>query len=92
MPEVPTVAESGLPGFETNSWNGLMAPARTPPEIVRRLHNEIKSRMLTGEQREQLIRDGYEISGLGPQEFGAFLRDEVAKWGRIVRIANVKAE
>jgi len=92
MPEVPTVAESGLPGFETNSWNGLMAPARTPTEIVRRLHNEIKSRMLTGEQREQLIRDGYEISGLGPQEFGVFLKDEVAKWGRIARIANVKAE
>ena len=48
--------------------------------------------MLTGEQREQLIRDGYEISGLGPQEFGVFLKDEIAKWGRIVKIANVKPE
>ena len=92
MPDVPTVAESGLPGFETNSWNGLMAPARTPRDIVSRLYNEIKSRMLTGEQREQLIRDGYEISGLGPQEFGIFLKDEIAKWGRIVKIANVKSE
>jgi len=92
MPEVPTVAESGLPGFETNSWNGLMAPARTPRDIVGRLYSEISKRMLTGEQREQLIRDGYEISGLGPQEFGAFLRDEVAKWGRIVKIADVRPE
>ena len=92
MPDVPTVAESGLPGFETNSWNGLMAPARTPRDIVSLLYNEIKSRMLTGEQREQLIRDGYEISGFGPQEFGIFLKDEIAKWGRIVKIANVKPE
>ena len=92
MPDVPTVAESGLPGFETNSWNGLMAPARTPREIVGRLYREIHSRMLTGEQREQLIRDGYEISGLDPQAFGVFLRDEIAKWGRIVKIANVKPE
>ena len=92
MPEVPTVAESGLPGFESNSWNGLMAPAGTPRDIVMRLHGEIKSRMLSGEQREQLIRDGYEISGLGPQEFASYLKDEIAKWGRIARIANVKPE
>jgi tripartite-type tricarboxylate transporter receptor subunit TctC len=92
MPEIPTVAESGLPGFATNSWNGLMAPAGTPRDIVMKLHAEIRNRMLTGEQREQLIRDGYEISGLGPQEFSAFLKAEIDKWGRIVRIAGVKPE
>ncbi len=92
MPEVPTVAESGLPGFSTNSWNGLMAPAGTPRGIVMKLFNEINPRMLGGEQREQLIRDGYEISGFGPQEFAVFLQAEIVKWGQMVRIAGVTAE
>ena len=92
LPEVPTVAESGLPGFESNSWNGIMAPAGTPRAIIMRLHDEIAQRVLGGEQREQLIKEGYEIAGLDPETFSAYLRAETVKWAKVIKAANVKAE
>ena len=92
LPEVPTVAESGLPGFESNSWNGIMAPAGTPRSIIMRLHDEIAQRVLGGEQREQLIKEGYEIAGLDPEAFSAYLKAETVKWAKVIKAANVKAE
>ena len=92
MPEVPTVDESGLRGFESANWNGIMAPVGTPREIIMKLHDEIQRRVIKSELREQLIKDGYEISGLGPEEFAAFMKQETARWAKVIQTANVKTE
>jgi tripartite-type tricarboxylate transporter receptor subunit TctC len=92
MPEVPTVDEAGLPGFESANWNGIMAPAGTPREIITKLHDEIQRRVIKSELREQLVKDGYEIAGLGPEAFAAFMKIETDKWAKVIRTANVKVE
>lgn len=92
IPDVPTAHESGLPGFESANWNGIMAPAGTPRDIVMKLHDEIQRRVIKSELREQLVKDGYEIAGLGPEEMTAFMQKETAKWARVIRTANVKAD
>ena len=92
LPEIPTIAEQGLAGFESTNWNGILAPAGTPRDIVMKLHDEIARRVLAPEERERLIRDGYEISGLGPEQYAAFLRAETAKWARVIKAGNVKPE
>lgn len=92
LPEVPTVSESGLPGFESNNWNGIMAPTGTPREIVMKLHYEITRRVLKSELREQLVKEGYDIAGLGPDEFREFLKSETAKWAKVIGAAHIKAE
>ena len=80
------------PALAYPSWNGIMAPAGTPREIIARLHDEIARRVLSGEQREQLIKEGYEIAGLGPEAFAAYLKAETVKWAKVIKAANVKAE
>ncbi len=92
LPDVPTVSESGLPGFESNNWNGIVAPAGTPREIIMKLHDEIERRVLKSDVREQLIREGYDIAGLGPEEFREFMKSETAKWAKVIKAANVKAD
>lgn len=90
MPEVPTVDESGMPGFESANWNGIMAPAGTPRDLVMKLHDEIQRRVIKSELREQLIKDGYEIAGLGPDAFASFMQAETEKWARVIKLANIK--
>jgi tripartite-type tricarboxylate transporter receptor subunit TctC len=92
LPDVPSIAEQGLPGFESTNWNGILAPAGTPREIIMKLHDEILRRALAPEEREKLMRDGYAISGLGPEQYAAFLREETAKWAKVIKAGNVKAE
>ncbi|HTE16693.1 MAG TPA: tripartite tricarboxylate transporter substrate binding protein [Burkholderiales bacterium] len=92
MPDAPTVDESGLPGFESANWNGIMAPAGTPREIIMKLHDEIQRRVIKSELREQLIKDGYEIAGLGPEEFAAFMKLETEKWAKVIKTADVKID
>jgi tripartite-type tricarboxylate transporter receptor subunit TctC len=92
LPDVPSIAEQGLPGFESTNWNGILAPAGTPREIIIKLHDEILRRVLAPEEREKLMRDGYAISGLGPEQYAAFLREETAKWAKVIKAGNVKAE
>lgn len=69
-----------------------MAPAGTPREIIVKLHDEIQRRVIKSEWREQLIKDGYEISGLGPEEFAAFMKQETARWAKVIQTANVKID
>jgi tripartite-type tricarboxylate transporter receptor subunit TctC len=92
LPEVPTIAEQGLPGFESTNWNGILAPAGTPRDIIMKLHDEIARRVLAPEERDRLVRDGYEISGMGPEQYAAFLRAETAKWAKVIKTGNVKPE
>ena len=92
IPDVPTAHESGLPGFESANWNGIMAPAGTPREIVTKLYDEILRRVVKSDLREQLIKDGYEVVGLGPEDMTVFMQKEVAKWAKVIKIANVKVD
>ena len=92
MPEVPTVAESGLPGFEASNWFGLMAPAGTPAEIVARLNAEAAKALQAADVRDKLAALGFEIQASTPQEFSALLRSETEKWARVVKASGARAE
>ncbi len=91
-PDIPTVAESGLPGFETGSFQGIVAPAGTPPEIVAKLHQAVTKILATPEMQERLATAGAELRPGTPAEFGAFIRDERARWAKVVRESGEKFE
>jgi len=91
-PELPTVAEAGLPGFDVINWIGLFAPAGTPPEIVARLNGEVQKIMATPEVRERLKVEGSTFKATTPEQFGAFVRAEAEKWGGLIREMGLKAE
>src|SRR5262245_45382304 len=92
LPEVPTVAESGLPGYEAVSWFGLMAPAGTPRETIARLHRETVAILRAADTREKFARDGAEVVASTPEEFDAFVRAEAVKWAKVVKAAGIKPE
>lgn len=92
LPSVPTVAESGYPGFEANTWYGLLAPAGTPAPIVARLNAEVNRALAAKEVRERLASEGGETLGGSPAQFAAFLASEHAKWGRVVRESGAKVD
>ncbi len=91
-PDIPTVAESGVPGYEASSWFGLLAPARTPKPIVSRLNAEALRALQMREVQESLIRLGLDPTGSTPAEADAYLRSEIAKWTRVVREAGLRAD
>jgi tripartite-type tricarboxylate transporter receptor subunit TctC len=91
LPEVPTFAEI-LPGFEANSWMGLVAPARTPAAVVARLHREAVEALAAPEVREKLTAQGFEIVGSTPQVFAAFVAAESDKWAKVVREHAIRAD
>jgi tripartite-type tricarboxylate transporter receptor subunit TctC len=92
LPDVPTMVESGLAGFDTNNWNGLLAPAGTPPAIIRRIRDVIASQLTTPAARQWLAEQGYEPASESLDAFGTFLVVETQRWGRIVKAANIKEE
>jgi tripartite-type tricarboxylate transporter receptor subunit TctC len=92
FPDVPTVAESGLPGFEFNSWFAVMAPAGTPSEIVKRLNAEIAKALADPEVREKLTAQGLTIRGTSAEELGAATRDQLAKYARLIKQSNITLE
>ncbi|HVN37604.1 MAG TPA: tripartite tricarboxylate transporter substrate binding protein [Myxococcota bacterium] len=92
MPELPTIAESGLPGFETVAWFGVLAPAGTPPEIVRRLSAEIAKIARSPEMREKLLAMGAEPVGSTPEEFKAVIDRDIAKWKPLAQKVGIKID
>jgi tripartite-type tricarboxylate transporter receptor subunit TctC len=92
MPEVPTVAEQGLPGFNVASWFGIMAPANTPGSIVQRLYGEIAKITESADMKKFLLTQGAEPMLMDPPKFSDFLRVETEKWGKVVRGANLKLD
>lgn len=92
LPEIPTVAESGLPGFEYAGWLGIAAPAGTPQPIVERLQREIATILLTNEARRYFASNGREPVASTSTAFAAFIRAEHAKWGQVIRASNIKAD
>ena len=91
-PEVPTMAESGVQGCEIFEWNALLAPAATPPDIVKRLHAEVAKVMAMEDIRAKFADLGAQAVGSNPEELAAFLKLEMAKWAEVVKAANVKIE
>ena len=92
LPEVPTVAESGLPGFEAGAWYGLLAPGATPRPIVERLNSEIVRILRLPEIQQKLRGEGYELPADTPEQFAAVIRAELVKWAPIVRDAKLRPE
>ena len=92
MPDIPTVAEQGLPGFETVSWSGICAPGGTPRPVVNRIQSEVSRVLKLPEIRDRLLRDGIEPIGGTPEEFQAHIKREMQKWGKVVRDAKVAAQ
>ncbi len=92
MPDVPTVAEQGVPGFETVSWHGMLAPARVSPQIVNRLNAEFVKILALPAVQEKLLSEGGEITPSTPQEFGSFLKAEVTKWAKVIKTAGITLE
>ena len=92
MPELPTVDEIALPGFEANTWHGVVAPAGTPTAIIARLNREIVSILHLPEVVERLSAQGAEPVGSTPEEFAAYIRSETVKWAKVVRESGAKAE
>jgi tripartite-type tricarboxylate transporter receptor subunit TctC len=92
LPEVPTIAEAGLPGYEANNWYGFLAPAGTPPPIIDRLNREMVKILNTPDVKDRLAAVGAEVLGNSPQEFAAAIRADVEKWKRIVAETGAKAE
>jgi tripartite-type tricarboxylate transporter receptor subunit TctC len=89
MPGVPTVAESGYPGFEALSWQGLFAPAGTPKDIVERLSAETRKALASPDIRDFFTKQGFEVAGSTPAEFRAFVEGEIPKWARVVKDAGL---
>lgn len=92
LPDVPTVAEAGLPGYKSIQWWGLLAPAGTPAPIVNRLSSELKAIIAMDDVKKRFLSDGIEAEHMGPAEFNEFLEDEQDNWTRIVKKANIKLE
>jgi len=92
MPDVPTMAEAGVPGYEVVSWQAMFAPAGTPPAIVQRLQTEVAAILKQPDVQERLAKLGVEPSGMAPQQLAEFQAAEIAKWAKVVKAANVKVD
>lgn len=91
-PDIPTVAESGLPGYEAIAWNGLLAPAGTPPEVVDRLNAEVKKALDNPEVRQRFEAQGFSAVWSTPADYGRFLQAEVDKWGKVVKTSGAHVD
>jgi tripartite-type tricarboxylate transporter receptor subunit TctC len=92
LPEVPTIAESGYPNFEVNNWQGLVAPARTPTEVIARVYEETAKGLKHPDVVSRLTAVGTDPVGSTPQDFAAFLRAEIAKWGKVVKQTGARVD
>ena len=92
VPELPTVAESGVPGFEGATWYGVVAPAQTPATVVTQLHRDIVRALRLPEVQDRLAAQGVEVVGSTPAEFAQFIRGEIPKWARAARISGARVD
>src|ERR1043165_5828646 len=92
VPDLPTVAEAGLPGFAVTNWVGFFAPARTPPEIVQRWNAETLKIMQTPEMEARLLNEGARFIAMSPEQFGAFVKSEIAKWAPVVKASGARVD
>ena len=91
-PDIPTVAESGVPGYNVTAWYGVSAPAKTPPAIVDRLNSEIVRALKSPDLRERLVSQGVDPVGNTPEQYTAFMQSEITKWAKVIAAAKIKGE
>ncbi len=91
-PELPTLNESGLPGYEVVNWMGFIVPARTPQDIIARLSAEIRAILQAPDTRERFLKQGLEPAGNTPEAFDAYIRSEIAKWSKVVKQSGIKPD
>ena len=92
LPDLPTIAQAGVPGFESTLWYGLLAPAGTPMPIVNRLHATLTRALQSADMKERFAAEGSDPVGSTPQEFHAFIKSEIERWAVVVKVAGMKAE
>ena len=90
--DLPTVSEAGVPGFQSGSWQGLLAPAGTPPDIVAKLNDAVVKVLNEPEMKQRLADQGAEVVANTPEEFAVFIREDTAKWAKIVKDSGIKVE
>jgi tripartite-type tricarboxylate transporter receptor subunit TctC len=90
LPDVPTIAEAGFPGYEANSWNGIVAPAGTPRPIIDKLNAAMTKVLQMPEVRDTLVADGAEPVYNTPEQFGAYIRACHAKWAKVIKVSGLK--
>ena len=92
MPDVPTIEEAGVPGYEVLGWNGILAPAATPRPIVERLNREIRAVLDEPEVKQKLAQQGADPAPTDPESFARLIRDDVAKWADVIRSAGIQPD
>jgi len=92
LPDIPTIAESGLPGFEATSWFGIVAPTGTPPAIIARINADVNQWLQSPEAREKLLAQGALAAGGTPEQFAAYIRAETEKWAKVVKASGAKVD
>lgn len=92
LPDVPTLAEAGVPGYEASTWFGVLAPAGTPKDVISKLNTEIARVLKAPEMVQALDREGAVAIGRSPEQFGAFIKAEIEKWGKVVQATGVRAD
>ncbi len=92
LPDVPTVAEAGVPGYEAIEWNGVMVPAGTPPAVVRRIHQALAKALAIPALRERIVQIGSEPVGSSPEEFTAFIKSEFTAWARVIKEVGITVQ
>ena len=90
VPELPTIAEAGLPGFEANNWNGFLVPAKTPRPVISRLNKEIAGALSLPDIKEFLFKQGLDAAPGTPEDFGAYIRSEMDKWAKVIKAAGIQ--
>lgn len=92
LPDVPTVAEQGFPGFDANAWHGVVAPAKTPPAVVKALHRAVVGALVDPPTRQQLLDLGLDVAGNAPEEFGALIKADIPRWTETIRASGAKGD
>lgn len=92
LPNLPSIAEAGLPGYELMSWHGMFAPAGTPQAVVTKVHGVVVSALKSTQVRERFASQGADAVGSTPADFSKFLRSDIEKLGKLIRAAGIKAD